>query len=324
MGGLTRGVFPFHDRSQVPAMRLSDYDRITPPPSRRSPVATISVLLLATASIGGIVYYYLNNADEGQRQPLQALKQVVQEVARQPEQPAPTLAPAMPTAPVPAETPPTVAPDPVAASEPTAEPEEEAPPLPLLDESDASIRQELVTISGWQSQALPLLVSDQLLRRFVTFVNNTAAGKLDHKSGPFQPVKGRFAVSNGMPLTMTPDSQARYNLYVNLVTALDPQQCAALYRRYYPLMNAAYGELGEKGNFHALVLQAITQLENTPDLTQSPALVPADKGLYKFASPQLESLPAVQKQMLRSGWENVSHLKIWLRQLHGALLAKPD
>lgn len=321
MGGLTRGAFPIHDRPQVSAMRLSDNDRITPPPQRRSPVAAIFVLLLATAGIGGIVYNYLNSADEGQRQQLQALKQVVQDVARQPEKPA--LAPTLAPAPEPAPAPPTVAPDPVAASEPAAEPEEEAPPLPLLDESDASIRQELATVSGWQSQVLPLLVGDQLLRRFVTFVNNTAAGKLDHKSGPFQPIKGRFAASNSMPLTMTPDSQARYNLYVNLVTALDPQQCAALYRRYYPLLNAAYGELGEKGNFHALVLKAITQLENTPDLTQSPALVPADKGLYKFASPQLEGLPAVQKQMLRSGWENVSQLKIWLRQLHAALLVKP-
>ena len=48
----------------------------------------------------------------------------------------------------------------------------------------------------------------------------------------------------GMPLTETPESQTRYNLYVELITALDPQQCAELYRRYYPLLNKAYAELG--------------------------------------------------------------------------------
>jgi hypothetical protein len=52
-------------------------------------------------------------------------------------------------------------------------------------------------------------------------------------------------------------------------------------------------------------------------------LVPADKGMYKYAQPQLEALPAVQKQMLRSGWENVSKLKVWLRQFRAALLAPP-
>ena len=82
-------------------------------------------------------------------------------------------------------------------------------------------------------------------------------------------------------------------------------------------------ELGEKNNFHALMLKALQQLENTPDLTQAPVLIPAEKGMYKYAQPQLETLPAVQKQMLRSGWENVSRLKVWLRQLKSALLAPP-
>lgn len=304
-------------------MRLSDDDRIIPPSRHRSPLATVAILLLAAGCVGGIAYYYLNHADESQRQQLSALKQIVEQVAHPPAQPAPSSLPAEPApAPVAEPVPTVVTPDSVTASEPDSEPAADLPPLPLLDEADTAVRQALAGLDGWQAQALALLVNEQLLRRFVTFVNNVAAGKLDHKSGPFLPIKGRFSVSNSMPLTMTIDSQARYDLYVGLLTALDPQQCASLYRRYYPLLNQAYGELGEKGNFHALVLKAIQQLENTPDLTQAPALVPADKGLYKFASPQLEGLPTVQKQMLRSGWENVSHLKVWLRQLRAALLSQ--
>jgi hypothetical protein len=122
---------------------------------------------------------------------------------------------------------------------------------------------------------------------------------------------------------MTPDSYARYNIYVNALTALDPQQCANLYRRYYPLLNSAYQELGEKNNFHALLLKALQQLEKTPELSQAPLLVPADKGLYKYAEPQLETLPAVQKQMLRSGRENISKIKAWLQQFKSALLTPP-
>lgn len=292
-------------------MQLSDDDRITASPSSRSPTGTIGVALLVMAGIGGIVYYYLQSPDSAQQ--ITALQQMVKPTA--------TTSPPPAEPPAPAAEPVVAMPDPVAASEPPVEPPADAPALPILDESDAGIRHELSGLAGWSTNALDMLVSDQLLRRFVILVNNIAAGKLDHKSGPLAPIKGRFAVSKGMPLTMTPESQARYNLYVDAITSLDPKACAALYRRYYPLLNHAYGELGEKGNFHALVLKAIQQLDNTPELAQSPALVPAEKGLYKYAQPQMEALSAPQKQMLRSGWENVSKLKIWLRQLRAALLA---
>ena len=295
-------------------MQLSDDDRITYRPQRRSPALTAAVLLLAAAGIGGLAYYYIKNPDNNQQ--LSALKQAVNDKV----QPAVMAAP--PT-PVIEQTPAVIEPDPVAASEPPLEAAAEAAPLPELNASDVGIRQELAGLTGWQTKALDWLVNDQLLRRFVTLVTNLAIGKVDHKSGPFLPIKGRFAVSSNMPLTMTTESQVRYNLYVEAITALDPQQCAALYRRYYPLLNNAYQELGEKNNFHALMLKALQQLENTPELTQPPALVPADKGMYKYAQPQLEALPAVQKQMLRSGWENVSKLKVWLRQFRAALLAPP-
>ena len=292
-------------------MQLSDDDRITHQPQSRSSALTIVTLLLAAIGIGGIAYYYIKNPDNNQQ--LSALKQTINDEAKPPA----TVLPAPIAEPTP------VLPDPVAASEPPLEPSAEAAPLPPLDASDAGIKLELAGLAGWQANALELLVSDQLLRRFVILVTNIAAGKLDHKSGPLLPIKGRFTISSNMPLTMTPESQARYNLYVDAITSLDPQQCAALYRRFYPLMNSAYQELGEKNNFHALMLKAIQQLENTPDLTQAPALIPAEKGMYKYVQPQLEALPAVQKQMLRSGWENVSKLKVWLRQLRAALLAPP-
>lgn len=292
-------------------MQLSDDDRITHRPQRRSPAITVAVLLLATAGIGGIAYYYLKNPANNQQ--LSALKQAVNDKVQ---------SAAVTPLPIPVTEPTPVLPDPVAASEPPLEPVAEAP-LPPLDASDGGIKQELSALAGWHSNAFSLMVNDQLLRRFVTLITNIAAGKIDHKSGPFLPIKGRFVVGNNTPLTATPESQARYNLYVEAITALDPQQCAMLYRRFYPLMNSAYQELGEKNNFHALVLKAIQQLENTPELTQAPELVLANKGMYKYAQPQLETLPAVQKQMLRSGWENVSKLKVWLRQLKSALLAPP-
>ncbi len=294
-------------------MQLSDDDRIIMQPQRRSSATTYVMLALVAAGIGAAGYYFTQGA--GKAEPLAVIKQAVNPQADQPTQ-------AVITGQV-AEAPAPEADPAVAASEPATEQTPEAAPLPVLDDSDEGLRQALGSLGGWQAQALTLLGKDQLLRRFVTFVNSLAAGKVDHKAGLFTPIKGRFAASSSMPLTETPESQTRYNLYVELLTALDPQQCAELYRRYYPLLNKAYAELGEKGNFHALVIKALQQLEATPELSQAPVLVPNDKGLFVYAQPQLEALPAAQKQLLRSGWENVSRLKVWLRQLRAALLQAP-
>ncbi len=293
-------------------MQLSDDDRIIQPSAKRSSTATIVLLIAVAAGIGAAGYYFTQGTG---KQPLAALQQTINPQADQQKQ---TVVSGHITEALAPEADPAVA-----ASEPVKEQPPSAEPLPPLDNSDDGVRQALGNLGGWQTQALTLLAKDQLLRRFVTFVNGLAAGKVDHKTGLLTPLKGRFAVSSNMPLTETADSHARYNLYVELITALDPQQCADLYRRYYPLLSNAYAELGEKGNFHALVIKALQQLEATPELSQAPVLVPNDKGLFVYAQPQLEALPPAQKQLLRSGWENVSRLKIWLRQLRTALMQAP-
>ena len=294
-------------------MQLSDDDRIIYQPQRRSSATTYLLLAVVAIAIGAAGYYFMQGAGEA---PLDALTPVTNLQADQASQNM--VSGQITEAPAPADLDSVVA-----ASEPPKEQPPEAEPLPPLDSSDDGVRQELGKLGGWQAQALALLAKDQLLRRFVTVVNSLAAGKVDHKTGLLTPLTGRFAVSSSMPLTATADSHARYNLYVELLTALDPQQCAELYRRYYPLLNHAYAELGEKGNFHALVLKALQQLDATPELSQAPVLVPNDKGMYVYAQPQLETLPAAQKQLLRSGWENVSRLKVWLRQLRAALVQAP-
>ncbi|HQQ63562.1 MAG TPA: DUF3014 domain-containing protein [Pseudomonadales bacterium] len=287
----------------------------TTPPRHRSSVATVVVLLLGIALAGGGLRYYLGHTSDGERQQLDALKSMVGKVAL----PAPATPPAK------AEPAPPPAPAPVTAR-PAPSPAEPAPvadeePLPGLDASDDAVQSALASLLPAKSQTLlsTLLVSDQLLRRFVAFTNNLAAGKLDHKSGPFKSIKGKFGVTPGKAPTMTEAGQSRYNVYVDLITAMDAHGCATLYKHFYPLLSAAFGELGEPGKFHAIFLRALQVLLDTPDLTQAPTLVAADKGLYKFADPKLEALPAAQKQLLRMGWENVSHLKIWLRQFRTAV-----
>ena len=216
-------------------------------------------------------------------------------------------------------------PEAVAASEPSLTPLVDETPLPLLDESDAAIKNE---ISNIVANALrePLAVrwlGDNLLRRFVTFVANIAEGKLDTKSSPLTPPKTRFAVSAAAPLLMTEDSHARFNTHIQIVTSISPATCAATYRRYYPLLQGAYADLGEKKTFHSVLLTAIDLVMAAPEPETEPLLVSADKGLFKFVDPKLEALPTAQKPLLRMGRENATQLKQWLRQFRTAILAPP-
>ena len=43
--------------------------------------------------------------------------------------------------------------------------------------------------------------------------------------------------------------------------------------------------------------------------------------LYEYADPSLESLPPLQKQLLRMGPENLERIQVYLRALRGELTA---
>ncbi|MBK8288099.1 MAG: hypothetical protein IPK95_05200 [Cellvibrionales bacterium] len=127
-------------------MQLSDDDRITHRPQRRS-----SALAHSSTVVGDSRQrrHCLLLPQKPDSQPLTALKQAAGDKAK----PAEIKKPALAMEPAPA-----TAPDPVAASEPPLEPAAEAAPLPSLDASDAGIRQELSNLGGWKAQTIDLLV----------------------------------------------------------------------------------------------------------------------------------------------------------------------
>lgn len=301
-------------------MRATDHDRITPTPAARSPLVSLAAVLLALGAVGAGLWYYWQRAEGEQRQQLDAFQNAVKSALPGKEVQT-SLIPEPQPAPAPAPPPADALAQQAAATEPPLVPPPEAEPLPVLDASDGAVLAEWQALAG--PEAANLLLPEQLLRRFVTFVNNLAAGKLDHKTGPFRPLAGRYTVTTTAPLQASPATAERYTTPVTLLTTVDPARAAALYRRFYPLLANAYAELGEKGNFHARVLQAINVLLATPALPETAALVAAEKGLYRYADPQLEALPAAQKQVLRMGRENGERLKGWLRQCREALLAQP-
>jgi hypothetical protein len=203
----------------------------------------------------------------------------------------------------------------------------EEEPLPGLNDSDASVLAALQQLRG--EGLLQLLVPQELVRKFVLAVNNLAEGKVIHEYRPVISPPPPFAVET---FAVTVDGNAvdqeriaaanyqRYEPYVTTLALIDSDAAVAVYRRFYPLLEEAFRELGlKKPNFHSVMVAAIDNLLAAPEANGDLLLV-RPKVFYQYADPALEQLPQTHKLMLRMGPENARSVKASLRQLRARLV----
>ena len=222
-----------------------------------------------------------------------------------------------------------VAPAPPPALEPAIKhpletpPPEPAQPLPALGDSDASVADALSGLLGAKPFA-EFFDLQNLVRRIVVTVDNLPRAKLPRLMLPVKPVGGKFRVAGeGSAMVIDPENAARYAAYVRLAESVDSAKLVALYRRLYPLFQRAYVELGyPDGYFNDRLVAVIDHL-----LAAEPAVGPIrlvrPKIFYEFADPQLESLSAGRKLLLRIGNDNAQRIKSKLRELRAGIAAQP-
>lgn len=233
-------------------------------------------------------------------------------------------------------TPVAVVPQSVASSSAAAAPivEYEAPqpvvqaePLPLLNESDANLLTALEQLRG--EGLLQLLVPQELIRKFVLAVNNLAEGKVIHEYRPVISPPPPFIADTFSVMIegtaadqerVSPKNFSRYETYVTTLALIDSDAAAAVYRRFYPLLEEAFRELGlKKPNFHSVMIAAVDNILAAPD-ARGDLLLVRPKVFYQYADPALEALPQTHKLMLRMGPENARSVKASLRQLRARLV----
>lgn len=194
--------------------------------------------------------------------------------------------------------------------------------LPRLDDSDQLIRDGVVSltrnegINGW-------LGANELIRKCVVFIDNAAHGGVARQQVRFLAPSSEFKAKqlSEDEYELDPRSYDRYDKVTQIFTSIDSRRAAEFYELLRPLFNKAYAELGYPDrNFDKVIFEAVGRLLETPVITHPIKLVrPAV--MYRFEDPKLESLSAVQKQLIRMGPKNTQAIKAKLSDMAAELRA---
>jgi hypothetical protein len=223
---------------------------------------------------------------------------------------------------IPAETtPPEITPE-VSVSypvqEPVPEPEIIPQPLPLLNASDPELGEVLSGMVGADALS-EYLVRDQVISRVVTTIDSLTSRQVPAQINPVKPADDKFIVeAQGDRFVMSAKNFARYDGYVTLLSGSSTEMLMSTYQRYYPLFQQAWEENGQEGSFNDRLLEVIDSLMDTPDVP-GPVYLTKPEAVYVFEEPELESLTAGQKVLIRMGTVNASVVKDKLEEIKAGL-----
>lgn len=220
----------------------------------------------------------------------------------------------------PEQAPSTVELDPEAEVEPMPEVEETEPEP--LDTSDPAIKSSLQEISDANAaQVNRLLVNEALLQRFVVTVTNLADEEMAPNHQLFTPPEQPFRTyTQADKEWIDAASYKRYTPYVDMLESFNNDALLNLYNMYKGDIQAKYAEISEDPDkpFDQQLIEAIDELLDTPEVPV-PVEVYTDSVAYKYADPRLENLSTPQKQLLRTGPDNMRRIKAKLREIQDML-----
>jgi hypothetical protein len=199
-------------------------------------------------------------------------------------------------------------------------PEPEIIPEPEpLDISDGTVKTKLLGLTDYDAFAR-LLIDEALLERFVIMTNTLADEAIAANNRILaQPEKQFRTYIQADKEWIDPASYKRYAPYVDVFESLQTESLLQLYLEYKPAIEDIFAEIGNPSDsFDEKLEEAIDVLLDTPEVPV-PVEVFTDSVMYKFADRRLESLTAPQKQLLRTGPENMRRIKAKLREIKESL-----
>lgn len=187
--------------------------------------------------------------------------------------------------------------------------------LPTLNDSDTFVLEGLRAMQNGVA-LVRLLANEQLVRKFVVFVENVSRGGFPQTELPYRAIGQEMPVSNidDDLYVMDAGAHARFDQVINTFVALDTDQAMSLYRTLSPLFQQAYAEIGFRDvNFDDTLRSALTRVISA-NVVEGPFQLVKPSVMYLYADSRIESLQAVNKQLIRLGPQNSEKLKDKLRQ----------
>ncbi len=189
--------------------------------------------------------------------------------------------------------------------------------LPPLHKSDEYFKLEIVNL--FSPSIENLLAQSRIIERIVATVDNVPRTHVSERIRPIGKVSNNFLADGQDGIgtySISADNYKRYDAIITLASSVDMEQVVEVYRRYYPLFQNAYMDLGyPDGYFNDRLVEVIVHLIATPDVKE-PVLLVRPHVLYEYRDPALAALSSGQKLMVRMGSAHSTQIKIKLRELH--------
>ncbi|XPF94154.1 DUF3014 domain-containing protein [Colwellia sp. RE-S-Sl-9] len=196
--------------------------------------------------------------------------------------------------------------------------------IPVLNESDLWVKEKLSAII-WRKELLELLIDEDMIRRFVVFVDNFSQGNIAYSHSPFIKPSTSFT---GKKVALEGEVQKwefdestfkRFSLYVDLFRSVNSETLVEWYKELHPLIKQAYSELGYPDQDFDQVLQvAITKVLDLEFPKENKELV-RPSVMYRYKSAEIEALDDADKLMLRIGKDNLLIIKSVLLEINEKL-----
>lgn len=195
--------------------------------------------------------------------------------------------------------------------------------LPSLDESDSWFSDKLANLT-WRKELLKLMVTEDMIRRFVVFTDNFSQGTLAYEHAPVTKPTSKFTAieqksSQGSGWQWDESNTRRFSLYVDLLRSMDSEMLVQWYVELKPLIDQAYEELGYPNEDFSDVLQAAISKVLDMEVPKTLPELKRPSVMYKYKDESLESLDDAEKLMLRLGKENLLVIKSVMLEINEKL-----
>lgn len=182
-------------------------------------------------------------------------------------------------------------------------------PLPELDQSDSLVREKLAEMTRHPVTARTIGVK-HLIRKFVTATDLIYRGQNPFSQLFFLQPDGAVLVDDdGGRTVLSEQNFARYEGLVTAIESIDEESALKWYRFFQPLIQQAFDELADPDLAWPAVRRGALAEALAAPIVDAPIEVKDVSGVYVFVDERLESLPPVQKLMVRMGPDNARRIK---------------